>query len=72
VISCPLIHPVIYNLQNVFYIIDIEISSDFKRGDLRMSATAVSPGDGNEKGKQDITSPTGPDDDDPPDERPER
>jgi hypothetical protein len=35
-----------------------------------MSATAVSPGDGNEKGKQNITSPTGPDDDDPPDERP--
>ena len=34
-----------------------------------MLATAVSPGDGNEKGKQNITSPTGPDDDDPPDER---
>jgi hypothetical protein len=69
VILCSLIHPVIYNLQNVFYIIDIEISSDFKKRDLRMLATTVSPGDGNEKGKQNITSPTGPDDDDPPDER---
>ena len=67
-----LIHSVIYNLQNVFYIIDFEISSDFKRGDLGMLATAVSPGDGDEKGEQNITSPTGPDDDDPPDERPER
>ncbi len=37
-----------------------------------MLATSVSPGDGDEKGEQNITSPTGPDDDDPPDERPER
>jgi hypothetical protein len=34
-----------------------------------MLAIAVNLGDGDEKSEQNIISPTGPDDDDPPDER---